>query len=81
MAQITKRKDVNPKSGAKKYGNVKFADPVNKKYPIDTKEHADAAARYFGKQSNRDKYPAGERSTLAAKITSAVKKFSGKDCD
>jgi hypothetical protein len=36
---ITKREDVNPKTGIKKYGDVKFADIKNKKYPIDTEEH------------------------------------------
>ena len=35
---IKKRKDVNPKSGEHKYGDVKYADPKNKKYPIDTEE-------------------------------------------
>ena len=37
--QIKRRKDVNPKRGEHEYGDVKFADPVNKKYPIDTTEH------------------------------------------
>ena len=34
--KIDKREDVNASTGEKKYGDVKFADPTNNKYPIDT---------------------------------------------
>jgi nitrite reductase/ring-hydroxylating ferredoxin subunit len=32
--KIERRTDVNPEDGEREYGNVEFADPVNKKYPI-----------------------------------------------
>ena len=38
-AKIERRDDVNPKRGEHEYGDVDFADPVNKKYPIDTPTH------------------------------------------
>lgn len=38
--KIERREDVKPEEGERKYGDVEFADPVNKKYPIDTAEHA-----------------------------------------
>ena len=44
---MKKRDDVYPNRGLNKYGNVKFADSVNKKYPIDTIEHIKAAWNYF----------------------------------
>ena len=34
--RIKRREDVNPDRGEHEYGDVSFADPVNKKYPIDT---------------------------------------------
>lgn len=41
--EIRKRPDVDPSAGIRKYGDVEFADPVNKKYPIDTPEHVRSA--------------------------------------
>ncbi len=42
--KIDRRDDVSPSEGEHKYGDVngstiRFADPTNKKYPIDTPEH------------------------------------------
>lgn len=34
--KIHRRRDTDPEEGIEKYGNATFADPVNKKYPIDT---------------------------------------------
>lgn len=45
------------KEGVKKYGKVRFADPKNEKYPIDTKEHIRAAWAYINKGKDADKYP------------------------
>ncbi len=39
--------------GEKKYGDVKFADPADHKYPIDTDEHIRAAESYIGMPKNR----------------------------
>jgi len=38
-SKIGRRDDVNPQEGEHKYGDVEFADTVNKKYPIDTGKH------------------------------------------
>lgn len=37
--KIDKRDDTHPAAGEPTYGDVQFADPTNKKYPIDTPEH------------------------------------------
>ena len=42
-SHIDRREDVPPKEGLRAYGDVTFADPTNKKYPIDTPEHVRAA--------------------------------------
>lgn len=34
--RIHRRRDAKPEEGLRKYGAATFADPVNKKYPIDT---------------------------------------------
>ena len=75
FAAIKKRKDVNPKSGVHKYGDVKFADPKNKKYPIDTESHIVAAFRYFSKQKNKNKYNSKDQKTIMSNIVRAWKKM------
>ena len=45
------------KAPAKPYGDVKYADPKNGKYPIDTEEHIRAAWAYINKPENAAKYP------------------------
>lgn len=41
--EIHRRDDVDPEDGIRKYGDVEFADPVNKKFPLDTPEHVRSA--------------------------------------
>ncbi|WP_216593679.1 DUF6582 domain-containing protein [Arsenicicoccus sp. oral taxon 190] len=53
---IHHRDDVDPAEGERTYGDVEFADPVNKKYPIDSAGHVRAAWSYINKQGNADKY-------------------------
>jgi len=56
----THAKEIKGRSGManpKPYGDVKYADPKNGKYPIDTAEHAKAAWSYIHQQRNRDQYP------------------------
>ena len=72
--KIDKREDTNPERGKHEYGNVEFADTTNKKYPIDTVEHIEAAWRYIHKTSNAAKYEAGEVKTIKGRIQSAAKK-------
>src|SRR5680860_273569 len=47
MTRIDRRDDVNPKEGLQEHGDVQFADPVNRKYPIDSEEHVRAAWSYI----------------------------------
>jgi hypothetical protein len=72
---MAKRKDVNPKAGAKGYGDVKFADPKNKKYPVDTPAHVASAASYFGMPKNRAKYSEEDQTTIDKRIRAAERKF------
>lgn len=74
MASIDKRSDVSPKEGKHKYGDVEFADPVNKKYPIDTEEHIRAAWSYINHEDNAAKYDKDEVTTIKNRIKRAAKK-------
>lgn len=73
---ITRRDDVSPKAGVKKYGSVKFADPKNKKYPLDTPEHVRSAASYFGMPKNRSEYSEEDQTKIDGRIRAAKKKFN-----
>ncbi len=57
---IERRDDVNPTEGEREYGDVTFADPTNKKYPIDTPEHIRAAWSYINHKDNAAKYDKDE---------------------
>lgn len=72
--KIEKRDDVNPKTGADKYGDVEFADPTNKKYPVDTPEHVRAAWNYINHKDNAAKYDADEVETIKNRIKKAAEK-------
>jgi hypothetical protein len=73
--KIDKREDVNPERGEHEYGDVKFADPVNNKYPIDTEEHVRAAWSYIHHKDNAAKYDNDEVKTIKNRIKEAAKKF------
>ncbi len=73
--KIDRREDVNPDSGEQKYGDVKFADPVNNKYPIDTEEHVRAAWSYINHKDNAAKYDASEVKLIKQRIKRAAKQF------
>jgi len=75
--KIKQRKDVSKadeKEAVKEYGEVKFADPVNKKYPIDTEKHIRAAWNYINKDKNASKYSASEVKKIKNRIIAAWKK-------
>jgi len=74
-ASIHRRKDVDPDRGEKEYGDVKFADPVNNKYPIDTEEHVRAAWSYINHKDNAAKYEKDEVELIKDRIKRAAKKF------
>ncbi len=73
--KISRRDDVNPDEGEHKYGDVQFADPTNKKYPIDSEQHVRAAWSYINKKDNAAKYDADEVETMKGRIKRAAKKF------
>lgn len=72
-AKIDRREDVNPERGEHEYGDVAFADPVNKKYPIDTPKHIRAAWSYINHPDNAAKYDQDEVKTIKARIERAAK--------
>ena len=75
MARIGKRDDVSPKEGKREYGDVEFADPTNKKYPIDTAEHVRHAWSYINKASNAAKYSKTDAAEIKKRIRKAAPKF------
>src|SRR5688572_28368499 len=76
MAQpktIHRRRDADPREGLRKYGPVEFADPVNKKYPINTPGRIKAAWAYIHQPSNSSKYSAAERRAIKSRIRKAAR--------
>jgi hypothetical protein len=71
--RIDRREDVNPKEGIREYGDVTFADPVNKKYPVDTPEHVRAAWSYINHEDNAAKYDKDEVKQIKDRIKRAAK--------
>jgi hypothetical protein len=71
--KIDRRDDTNPKEGEEKYGDVKFADPTNNKYPIDTEEHVRAAWNYINHKDNAAKYDRDEVELIKNRIKKAAK--------
>jgi hypothetical protein len=61
----------------KPYGAVKYADPKNGKYPIDTEEHIRAAWSYINMPKNAAKYPLNgvTLSEVKARIKAAMDKL------
>ena len=74
MTRIDRREDVNPEEGERKYGDVEFADPTNKKYPVDSPEHVRAAWAYINKEQNAEKYDKDEVEAIKRRIRTAAKK-------
>lgn len=78
IVYMKKRTDVTPSDKSRamtKYGNVTYADSVNKKYPLDTPEHVRAAASYWGMPKNKAKYTPEEKKIISRRINSAKRKF------
>jgi len=81
LAKIAKRPDVDPKEGEGKYGNVEYADPKNKKYPLDTAKHIRAAWSYIHMPKNAAKYSDEDVKAIKAKIVAAWKDTIGGEPD
>ena len=71
--KIDRRDDTKPKYGEHKYGDVKFADTTNNKYPIDTPEHVRAAWSYINHKDNAAKYDKDEVQLIKSRIKKAAK--------
>lgn len=76
--KIEKRDDVNPERGEHEYGGVEFADPVNKKYPVDTPEHIRAAWSYIHHPNDAAKYSPEDVEKIKNHIKRAAKKHGVK---
>jgi hypothetical protein len=72
--QIHRREDTKPERGEHEYGDVEYADPTNKKYPIDTPEHTRAAHSYINHKDNAAKYSPAEVKLIKERIDRAAKK-------
>lgn len=74
VEKIAERKDVSPKEGEDKYGDVEYADPKNKKYPIDDEDHIRAAWSYIHMPKNAEKYSAADAAEIKSRIAAAWRK-------
>ncbi len=72
-AKIDRREDTEPKYGEHKYGDVKFADTTNNKYPIDNPKHIRAAWSYINHKDNAEKYSLDEVKLIKSRIKKAAK--------
>jgi HK97 family phage prohead protease len=65
------------RAAPKPYGNVKYADPKNGKYPVDTAAHAKAAWSYINQSDNAAQYPMNgvTLAEVKSRIMAACKKF------
>jgi hypothetical protein len=79
LKKVAERDDTSPKEGKAKYGNVKFADEKNKKYPIDTEAHIRAAWNYINKPKNAGKYSEDDVKGIKSAIVAAWKDKIDKD--
>jgi phage head maturation protease len=64
----------------KPYGDVAYADPgyqadKQKRYPVDTEEHAKAAWSYINQAGNAAKYSSEHLAAVKGRIKAALKKF------
>jgi hypothetical protein len=71
--RIRRRRDADPSDGIEKYGETRFADPTNKKYPIDTPGRIKAAWAYIHQPRNAAKYTAAERRSIQSRIRKAAR--------
>ncbi len=71
--RIHRRRDADPSAGIEKYGDTLFADPTNRKYPIDTPGRIKAAWAYIHQPRNAGKYAPAEVRTIKARIRKTAK--------
>ena len=68
---ITRSPDTNPEVGIREYGDVLFADPVNNKYPVNTREHIEAAWRYIPQEREQAFYSPQDVACIESRIKAA----------
>lgn len=73
-------KEISEKVEDGPYGDVNYADPGwqedgKPRYPLNTKEHVRAAARYFGMPKNKEKYSVDHQEQIENAIKKAEKEF------
>jgi hypothetical protein len=73
MPEVKKRTDTKPERGEHEYGEVKYADPTNKKYPIDNEKHIRAAHSYINHPDNAAKYSKEDVTKIKKRIDDAAK--------
>jgi uncharacterized protein len=75
MASSRQPKETDMADSTKPYGDVKYADPKNGKYPIDTEAHIRAAWSYINMPKNASAYPLNgvTLSEVKARIKAAMK--------
>jgi hypothetical protein len=69
---IKARAGVNPEEGIREYGNVRFADPVNNKYPVDTEKHIHAAWSYIHHERDAAFYSPEDVRCIESRIEEAA---------
>jgi len=57
---------------AKGYGSATFADPANRRWPVDTREQVQAALKFWGMKKSRSSYSAEEQEKIGAAIHAAA---------
>jgi hypothetical protein len=71
VACISKRRDVGKGSES---GPGPYADPVNKRYRLDTEKHVRAAWSYINMPKNAAKYSVADLKVMKARIRAAMRK-------
>jgi hypothetical protein len=71
--KIQHRRNADPREDIAKYRETTFADPVNKKYAIDTPGRIKAAWAYIHQPSKAEKYTAEEVRTIKIRVRRAAK--------
>jgi hypothetical protein len=72
--RIHRRRDADPLDGLARYGDTTFADPINKKYPVDTPGRIKAAWAYIHQPRNAAKYTPAERRSIKSRIRQAARR-------
>ena len=73
IEKLAARSDAYPKEGTSQDGSATFADPTNKKYPIDREAHVRAARAYINMPKNAAKHSSADVEAIKGDIEAAAK--------